>query len=106
MCAWRRDSAITPVKTEADGSPIQDRRSFLEVWVVLGTALIASLFAAPLIRFAAFPLLCRTTERKSWPLGALCEFFSTTEPLSVEDGQLMVRFQYFRQLVSDKEVIG
>jgi hypothetical protein len=25
---------------------------------------------------------------------------------SVEDGQLMVRFQYFRQLISDKEVVG
>jgi hypothetical protein len=25
---------------------------------------------------------------------------------SVEGGQLMVQFQYFRQLVSDKEVIG
>jgi Rieske Fe-S protein len=25
---------------------------------------------------------------------------------SVEDGQLLVRFQYFRQLISDKEVIG
>jgi menaquinol-cytochrome c reductase iron-sulfur subunit len=25
---------------------------------------------------------------------------------SVQDGQLLVRFQYFRQLVSDKEVIG
>ena len=25
---------------------------------------------------------------------------------SVEDGQLLVRFQYFRQLVADKEVIG
>ena len=25
---------------------------------------------------------------------------------SVQDGQLMVRFQYFRQLVADKEVIG
>jgi hypothetical protein len=25
---------------------------------------------------------------------------------SVLDGQLQVRFQYFRQLVSDKEVIG
>jgi hypothetical protein len=24
----------------------------------------------------------------------------------VQDGQLMVRFQYFRQLVPDKEVIG
>jgi len=25
---------------------------------------------------------------------------------SIENGQLQVRFQYFRQLVSDKEVIG
>jgi menaquinol-cytochrome c reductase iron-sulfur subunit len=25
---------------------------------------------------------------------------------SVQDGQLLARFQYFRQLVSDKEVIG
>jgi hypothetical protein len=25
---------------------------------------------------------------------------------SVQDGHLQVRFQYFRQLVSDKEVIG
>jgi hypothetical protein len=25
---------------------------------------------------------------------------------SVEDGQLMVKFQYFRQLVADKEVVG
>jgi hypothetical protein len=24
----------------------------------------------------------------------------------VQDGQLLVRFQYFRQLVADKEVIG
>jgi hypothetical protein len=25
---------------------------------------------------------------------------------SVRDGQLLVRFQYFRQLVSDKEIVG
>jgi hypothetical protein len=25
---------------------------------------------------------------------------------TIQDGQLMVRFQYFRQLVPDKEVIG
>jgi menaquinol-cytochrome c reductase iron-sulfur subunit len=25
---------------------------------------------------------------------------------SVQDGQLLVRFQYFRQLVADKEIIG
>jgi hypothetical protein len=25
---------------------------------------------------------------------------------SIQDGNLMVRFQYFRQLVADKEVVG
>jgi menaquinol-cytochrome c reductase iron-sulfur subunit len=189
MCAWRLDSAIATVKTEADGSPVQSRRSFLGVWVGVGSALVSSLLAVPLIRFAVFPLLRRTTVLKSSPLGPLAEFSSSTEPVirtiqieqvdgwrkaisekavyitkdqqgrlrvltsvcphlgctvpwnkdrklfvcpchggtymldgsyvsgpalrgmdtletSVEDGQLMVRFQYFRQLVSDKEVIG
>jgi menaquinol-cytochrome c reductase iron-sulfur subunit len=189
MCAWRQDSAITPVRTEADGTPVQNRRSFLEVWVVLGSALVGSLLAVPLIRFAVFPLLRRTTELKSSPLGPLADFSSLTEPVlrtvqieqvdgwrksitekavyitkdqhgqlrvltsvcphlgctvpwnkerkqfvcpchggtymldgtyvsgpalrgmdtletSVADGQLMVRFQYFRQLIADKEVVG
>jgi len=143
----------------------------------------------PLIRFALFPLLRRTTELKSSPLGALGEFSTLTEPVmrtiqieqvdgwrkaiseravyvtkdtkgnlrvltsvcphlgctvpwnkeknqficpchgaaftsdgaritgpslrgmdaletSVENDQLLAQFQYFRQLVSDKEVIG
>jgi menaquinol-cytochrome c reductase iron-sulfur subunit len=143
----------------------------------------------PLIRFALFPLLRRTTELKASPVGTLTEFSSLTEPVmrtiqielvdgwrkaisakavyvtkdsqgrlrvltsvcphlgctvpwnkvknqfvcpchgatfsadgtrvsgpslrgmdtletTVQDGQLQVRFQYFRQLVSDKEVIG
>ncbi len=189
MCAWRRDSAMSPVRTEADGSPIQTRRSFLGVWVGVGSALVASLLAVPLIRFAVFPLLRRTTELKKSPLGPLSDFSSLTEPVirtiqieqvdgwrkaisekavyitkdqqgqlrvltsicphlgctvpwnkvrkqfvcpchggtflsdggyvsgpalrsmdtletSVENGQLMVRFQYFRQLVSDKQVVG
>jgi menaquinol-cytochrome c reductase iron-sulfur subunit len=189
MCAWRRDSAMLPVRTEADGSPIQNRRSFLGVWVGVGSGLVASLLAVPLIRFAVFPLLRRTTELKKSPLGPLSDFSSLTEPVirtiqieqvdgwrkaisekavyitkdqqgqlrvltsicphlgctvpwnkvrkqfvcpchggtflsdgayvsgpalrsmdtletSVEDGQLMVRFQYFRQLVSDKQVVG
>jgi hypothetical protein len=25
---------------------------------------------------------------------------------TVQDGRLLVRFQYFRQLVSDKEIVG
>jgi menaquinol-cytochrome c reductase iron-sulfur subunit len=189
MCAWRRDSAITTARTEADGSPIESRRSFLGVLIGVGSVLVSALLAVPLLRFAMFPLLRRTTELKSSPLGQLAEFSCLTEPeirtiqieqidgwrkaisekavyitkdhqgqlrvltsvcphlgctvpwnkerkqfvcpchggtymqdgsygsgpalrgmdtleTSVEDGQLMVRFQYFRQLVSYKEVIG
>ncbi|MGA8272277.1 MAG: Rieske (2Fe-2S) protein [Candidatus Sulfotelmatobacter sp.] len=155
----------------------------------LGSVLIGTLLSVPLIRFALFPLLRRTTELKSSPVGELSEFSVFTEPAmrtiqieqvdgwrkaisekavyvtkdsrgqlvvlssicphlgctipwnkekkeficpchgaiyaadgtrtggpslrgmdslqtSVQDGQLLVRFQYFRQLVSDKEVIG
>jgi menaquinol-cytochrome c reductase iron-sulfur subunit len=147
------------------------------------------LLSVPLVRFALFPLLRRTTEVKNSPVGELSGFASLTEPVmrtiqieqvdgwrkavsekavyvtkdskgqlqvltsicphlgctvpwnkernqfvcpchgatfspdgtrvsgpslrgmdtletSIENGQLRVRFQYFRQLVSDKEVIG
>ena len=167
----------------------ESRRSFLGVFLGLGSLLVGALLSVPLIRFALFPLLRRTTELKSSPVGELSEFSSVTEPVmrtiqigqvdgwrktvseeivyvtkdsqgqlrvltsicphlgctvpwnqeknqfvcpchgttfaadgtrisgpslrgmdtlqtSVEQGQLQVRFQYFRQLVSDKEVIG
>jgi menaquinol-cytochrome c reductase iron-sulfur subunit len=151
--------------------------------------LVGALLSVPLIRFALFPLLRRTTEVKDSPVGALTDFSSVTDPVmriiqieqvdgwrkavsekavyvtkdsqgqfrvltsicphlgctvpwnkeknqfvcpchgatfaadgtrvsgpslrgmdtletSILDGQLLVRFQYFRQLVSDKQVIG
>jgi menaquinol-cytochrome c reductase iron-sulfur subunit len=157
--------------------------------VGLGSVLVGALLSVPLIRFALFPLLRRTTQLKSSPVGELSEFSSLAEPVmrtieieqvdgwrttvsekvvyvtkdghgqlrvltsicphlgcsvpwnkqkkqfvcpchdsifaadgtrvsgpslrgmdaletSIENGQLQVRFQYFRQLVSDKEVIG
>jgi menaquinol-cytochrome c reductase iron-sulfur subunit len=165
------------------------RRSFLGVLLALGSVFVGTLLSVPLIRFALFPLLRRTTELKTSPLGPLTEFSSLTEPVmrtiqieqvdgwrkaisekavyvtkdsrgqlralssicphlgctvpwnkeknqfvcpchgaiyaadgtrisgpslrgmdsletSMQDGQLLVRFQYFRQLVSNKEVIG
>jgi Rieske Fe-S protein len=167
----------------------QTRRSFLGVLLGLGSFFVASLLSVPLIRFALFPLLRRTTELKSSPVGEVSEFSSLTDPVmrtiqieqvdgwrkavsekavyvtkdaqgrlrvltsvcphlgctvpwnkeknqfacpchgavfsadgnrvsgpslrgmdeletSVAGGQLLVRFQYFRQLVKDKEVIG
>src|ERR1700736_2582713 len=168
---------------------LESRRSFLGVLLGLGSFCIGALLSVPLIRFALFPLLRRTTELKESPVGVLTDFSSLTEPVmrtiqieqvdgwrkavsekavyvtkdvggqlrvltsicphlgctvpwnreksqfvcpchgatfaadgtrvsgpsqrgmdtletSVQDGQLLVRFQYFRQLVSDKEVIG
>jgi menaquinol-cytochrome c reductase iron-sulfur subunit len=169
--------------------PFEGRRSFLAALLGVGSVFIAALLSVPLIRFALFPLLRRTTELKGSPVGELSEFTSSTEPVmrtiqieqvdgwrkavsekavyvtkdsqgqlrvltsicphlgctvpwnkekkqfvcpchgatfaadgsrvsgpslrgmdtletSVQNGQLAVRFQYFRQLVSDKEVIG
>ncbi|HEY6337172.1 MAG TPA: ubiquinol-cytochrome c reductase iron-sulfur subunit [Candidatus Sulfotelmatobacter sp.] len=170
-------------------SSFEGRRSFLGALLGLGSCFVGALLSVPLIRFALFPLLRRTTELKNSPLGDLDAFSSLTEPVlrtiqieqvdgwrkavsekavyvtkdgqghplvlssicphlgctvpwskeknqftcpchgatfaadgtrisgpslrgmdsletSVENGQLLVRFQYFRQLVSDKEVIG
>jgi menaquinol-cytochrome c reductase iron-sulfur subunit len=166
-----------------------NRRSFLGGLLGIGSFCVSMLLAFPLVRFALFPLLRRTTELKSSPVGNLTEFSSLSEPslrtiqieqvdgwrktvsekavyvtkdgqgqlrvltsicphlgctvpwnkdknqfvcpchgatftpdgtrvsgpslrgmdtleTSVQDGQLLVRFQYFRQLVSHKEVIG
>ena len=155
----------------------------------LGSVCVGGLLSVPLIRFALFPLLRRTTELKESLVGLVAEFSSLSAPVvrtiqieqldgwrkavsektvyvtkdhrgelcvlssicphlgctvpwsreknafvcpchgatfspdgkqisgpalrgmdvletTVQDGQLMVRFQYFRQLVADKEVIG
>jgi menaquinol-cytochrome c reductase iron-sulfur subunit len=173
----------------ASGLSLESRRSFLGALLGLGALFVGALLAVPLIRFALFPLLRRTTQLKSSPVGELSQFSPLTEPVmrtiqieqvdgwrkavsekavyvtkdgqgqlrvltsicphlgctvpwnkekkeficpchggtfaldgsrisgpslrgmdtletSVENGQLLVQFQYFRQLVSDKEVIG
>ena len=179
---------VTQNPTTAEPS-LQKRRSFLGALVALGSAFVGALLSVPLIRFAIFPLIRRTTDLKSSPVGSISEFSSLTEPAmrtiqieqidgwrktvsekivyitkdqqnqlsvltsicphlgctvpwnkeknqficpchggtfsadgsrvsgpsqrgmdtletSVQDGQLLVRFQYFRQLVSDKEIVG
>ncbi|MHB8217518.1 MAG: Rieske 2Fe-2S domain-containing protein [Candidatus Sulfotelmatobacter sp.] len=182
-------SENTTPKPSPTELPLESRRSFLSVLLGLGAVFVGALLSVPLIRFALFPLLRRTTELKSSPVGDISAFSSLTEPVmriiqieqvdgwrkavsekavyvtkdrrgqlrvltsicphlgctvpwnkeknqfvcpchgatfavdgtrisgpslrgmdtletSVQDGQLQVRFQYFRQLVSDKEVIG
>jgi menaquinol-cytochrome c reductase iron-sulfur subunit len=187
MCAENAEG-VTQMSETAEAS-LQNRRSFLEALLALGSVFVGALLSLPLIRFALFPLLRRTTDLKSSPVGSLSEFTSLTEPAmhtiqieqidgwrktisekavyvtkdrrdqlcvlssicphlgctvpwnkdkkqficpchggtfsadgsrvsgpsqrgmdtletSVQDGQLLVRFQYFRQLVSDKEIVG
>ena len=189
MCARAGDSEAMTDGPAAPGSSLENRRSFLAALMGVGSVFVGGLLSVPLIRFALFPLLRRTTELKSSPVGAVSEFSSLSEPVmrtiqieqvdgwrkavsekavyitkdqqgklrvltsvcphlgctvpwnkeknefmcpchgatfspdgtrvsgpsqrgmdtletSVQDGQLLVRFQYFRQLVSDKEVIG
>ena len=189
MCASAGDSETTAAKHSASGWSLDNRRSFLGALLAVGSVFVGALLSVPLIRFALFPLLRRTTELKSSSLGELREFSSLTEPVmhtiqieqvdgwrraisekavyvtkdsqgqlrvltavcphlgctipwdkkrnqfvcpchgaafapdgtrvrgpslrgmdtletSVENGQLLVRFQYFRQLVSNKEIIG
>ena len=189
MCASAGDSETTAPKPSAPGLSFENRRSFLGALLGVGSVFVGALLSVPLIRFALFPLLRRTTELKRSSVGELREFSSLTGPVmrtiqieqvdgwrkaisekavyitkdqqgqlrvltavcphlgctvpwnkeknqfvcpchaatfapdgarvsgpslrgmdtletSEQDGQLQVRFQYFRQLVSDKEVIG
>src|SRR5579863_1251751 len=182
-------SEDTKPKTSSPGLPLESRRSFLGVLLGLGSVFVGGLLSVPLIRFALFPILRRTTELKESPVGALTDFSSLTDPVmrtiqieqvdgwrkaisekavyvtrdtqgqlrvltsicphlgctvpwnkekkeficpchggtfmpdgtrvsgpslrgmdsleaSQQDGKLMVKFQYFRQLVADKEVVG
>jgi menaquinol-cytochrome c reductase iron-sulfur subunit len=189
MCASAGSSETTSGIPGAGGVSPESRRSFLAALLGVGSALVGALLSVPLLRFALFPLLRRTTELKSSPVGDVGEFSSLSEPVlrtiqieqvdgwrkavsekavyitkdpqgqlrvlssicphlgctvpwnkekkqficpchggtftpdgsrvsgpslrgmdsldtSMQDGKLMVRFQYFRQLVSDKEVVG
>ena len=189
MVEGAADLEPTKRNPSASGPSLEGRRSFLGVLLGLGSVFVGALLSVPLVRFALFPLLRRTTELKSSPVGDLSEFSSLTEPVlrtvqieqvdgwrkavsekaiyvtkdsqgqlrvltsicphlgctvpwnkerhqfvcpchgatfapdgtrvsgpslrgmdaletSFQDGRLQVRFQYFRQLVSDKEVIG
>jgi menaquinol-cytochrome c reductase iron-sulfur subunit len=190
MSGGAQDAGSTVRKQDETCEPASgERRSFLGALLALGSLCVGALLAVPLIRFALFPLLRRTTELKESSVGKVSEFSSLSEPVlrtiqieqvdgwrkdisekviyvtkdaggklcvlsaicphlgctvpwnsgkkafvcpchgatfspdgsridgpslrgmdtldsSVQEGELQVRFQYFRQLVADKEVIG
>src|SRR3981081_444451 len=58
----------------------QNRRSFLGVLLGVGSVFVGGLLFVPLIRFALFPLIRRTTELKSSLVGGMSEFSDLTEP--------------------------
>ena len=74
-------SEDTKPKTSSPGLPLESRRSFLGVLLGLGSVFVGGLLSVPLIRFALFPILRRTTELKESPVGALTDFSSLTEPV-------------------------
>jgi menaquinol-cytochrome c reductase iron-sulfur subunit len=189
MCAEAEHSENLGGDCAGSGSMVETRSSFFGALLGVGSVFVSGLLSVPLIRFALFPLLRRTTEIRKSPVGAMNEFSMLTEPVmktiqieqvdgwrkvvsekavyvtkdakgnlsvltsvcphlgctvpwnkeknqficpchgarftqdgtrisgpslrrmdtletSVEDGQLLVRFQYFRQLAPNKEVIG
>jgi menaquinol-cytochrome c reductase iron-sulfur subunit len=74
-------SENTTHKSSPPGLSLESRRSFLGGLLGLGLFLVGALLSVPLIRFALFPLLRRTTDLKESPVGALTEFSSLTEPV-------------------------
>ena len=190
MCAETGgESGVGRLQLAKEEVPGEDRRSFLLALLGVGFAFVGGLLSVPLIRFSLFPLLRRTTQLNSSPVGAEGDFRAASEPVlrtiqieqvdgwrksvtekavyvtkdakggllvlssvcphlgctvpwnkdkgefvcpchggtftkegqrvsgpslrgmdplesTVENGQLMVKFQYFRQLVADREVIG
>jgi menaquinol-cytochrome c reductase iron-sulfur subunit len=189
MCAATEGTHASENQGAEASAGNTSRRSFLGVLLAVGSSLVGALLAVPLLRFALFPLLRRTTEVQFSQLGSVSDFESLSEPemrtieieqidgwrkavsqkavyvtkdgagkllvltsvcphlgctvpwkkernqfvcpchggtfrtdgtrvsgpslrgmdaleTSVQDGQLSVRFQYFRQLIAGKEVIG
>src|ERR1700738_1173621 len=70
---------VTQNSATAEPLP-QNRRSFLGALLALGSVFVGALLSVPLIRFALFPLLRRTTDLIISPVGAVSEFSSLTEP--------------------------
>src|ERR1700736_3154495 len=63
-------------KLSDSGVSPKSRRSFLGALLAVGGCFVGALLSVPLIRFALFPLLRRTTELKESPVGAVTDFSS------------------------------
>jgi menaquinol-cytochrome c reductase iron-sulfur subunit len=97
------DPGDTPRGKFATAKPFNEqRRSFLGALLALGSLCVGALLAVPLIRFALFPLLRRTTQLKASPVGSLSEFSSLSAPL--ERTIQIEQVDGWRKAVSEKVV--
>jgi len=80
MCARGEELGNATENLSAFQSSVEDRRSFLGALLAVGSVFVGALLSVPLIRFAIFPLIRRTTDLKPSPVGSLSEFTSLTEP--------------------------
>src|ERR1700686_2118370 len=99
---YAENSEVVGNKSSTGEPSRQNRRSFLGALLGVGSVFVGALLSVPLIRFALFPLIRRTTELKSAPVGAVSEFASLSEPamriIQIEqvDG--------WRKMISEKAV--
>ena len=97
------DAGNTPRWKFSAAQPFDEqRRSFLGTLLALGSLCVGALLAVPLIRFALFPLLRRTTELKASPVGSLAEFSSLSEP--IERTIQIEQVDGWRKAISEKAV--
>src|SRR6202165_1426273 len=78
---YAENSEVVGNKSSTGEPSRQNRRSFLGALLGVGAVFIGALLSVPLIRFALFPLIRRTTELKGSAVGALSDFASSTEPV-------------------------
>jgi menaquinol-cytochrome c reductase iron-sulfur subunit len=72
---------MPPVEIVTQKQPDSSRRSFLAGLLAAGGAAVGALLAVPLVRFALYPVLARTTE-KSWSdIGKVDEFQNLAAPV-------------------------
>lgn len=73
---------MPPVEPVTQTQPdVPSRRSFFAGLLAVASATVGALLAVPLVRFALYPVLARTTE-KSWSdVGKIDEFQNITAPV-------------------------
>src|SRR5579872_1332808 len=80
MCASTEGASASEQQGADITTGSTSRRSFLGVLLAVGSALVGALLAVPVLRFALFPLIRRTTDVKLSPLGPVSDFASLSEP--------------------------